>query len=99
MSTLRELSCRSPAGGNVKTNSISARNCLIVSDDHHVIASCIHNSLGHLPLGQQGIHGEYPARQDELAQYRLDLRDLTGLIVHRLLGHGETQMVGQSRQQ
>ena len=39
------------------------------------------------------------AQQSELAQYRLDLRDLIGLLVHRLLGQGETQMVGQSRQQ
>ena len=35
---------------------------LIFFDDHDVIASAISNGLCHMPLGQQGIHGEHPTR-------------------------------------
>ena len=52
-----------------------------------------------MPLGQQRLHRNHSVLEDELAQYCLDLRDLIGLGVHRLLGQRQAHVVGQGRQQ
>ena len=72
---------------------------LILFDDHDVVTPAIYNGLGHLPLGQQGIHRAYPSRQNELAQHRFDCGDLIGLDVDRLLVQRQTEVVGKGRQQ
>ena len=52
-----------------------------------------------MPLGEQRIHRDHSVLQHELAQHGLDLGDLIGLIVHRLLGERQAQAMGQGRQQ
>ena len=46
--------------------NIVAKLGLILFDDHDIIATAVHNSLGHMPLGQQCIHREYPVFQHDL---------------------------------
>jgi hypothetical protein len=76
---------------------IGAELWLIVFDDHDVIAPSVYNGLGYVPLRQQRIHRDHPILQHQLAQHRLDLRDLIGFIIPRLLGQRQAQMVGQGR--
>ena len=49
-----------------------------------------------MPLGQQRLHRNYPALEDELAQYCLYLRDLIGLGVYGLLGQRQTSATGKA---
>ena len=68
------------------SRDIGAELRLVLFDNHDIIASLLHNGLGHLPLGQQGVHRAYPALQNELVQDGLHLRDLIGFVVYPLLG-------------
>jgi hypothetical protein len=76
--------------------NIGVQLWLIRFDDHDVIAAPVDNGLGDMPLGQEGIHGEHPAWQDELAEHRLDLRHLIGFVAHGLLRQCQTDVVGES---
>jgi hypothetical protein len=76
--------------------NIGVQLWLIRFDDHDVIAAPVDNGLGDMPLGQEGIHGEHPAWQDELAEHRLDLRNLIGFVAHGLLRQCQTDVVGES---
>ena len=77
------------------SRDIGAELRLVLFDDHDLIASLLHHGLGHLPLGQQGVHRAYPALHNEMVQDGLHLRDLIGCVVHRLLGQRQAQVVGQ----
>jgi hypothetical protein len=68
-------------------------------DAHDRIAPAVHNSLGHMPLGQQRLHRAYPVFQYDLPQHRLDLRDLIGLGIDGRLGQCQTHVVRESRPQ
>ncbi len=72
---------------------------LMLCDDHDVIATSVNNGLGHMPLGQEGIHREHPAWEDELAEHCLDLRDLIGFVAHGLLRQRQTDVVGARGEQ
>jgi hypothetical protein len=76
---------------------IVAKRGLMVFDDHDVIATSVSNSLGHMPLRQQRSHREPPILAHQRAQHRLDLRDLLGFVIHRLLGQRHAHMVRQGR--
>ena len=78
---------------------IGAELRLVLFDDHDIIASLLHHGLGHLPLGQQGVHRAYPALQNALVQDGLHRRDRIGFVVHPLLGQRQAQAVGQGRPQ
>ena len=61
---------------------IGAELRLVLFDDRGIVALLFHNGLGHMPLGQQGVHRAYSAWQNEMVQDCLYLRDLIGFVVH-----------------
>jgi hypothetical protein len=70
---MTDISCAGPLllvacrGESKDQLDISSQLWLILFDDHDIIATLVHNGLGHGPLGQQRIHGDHPLPQDELA--------------------------------
>ena len=98
MSTVRAVSCRSPARRQRKDQrDIGAELRLIVFDDHDIIAALVHNRLRHVALGQERVHRDNAAFQDQLAQEGLDSRDLIGFVVHGVLGQRDPHVVRERR--
>jgi hypothetical protein len=68
---------------------------LVVFDQHHIAPMRLCEPLGHLPLGQDGIHRDDVPLQHQGAQQVSDLWNLIGRIRHGMLSQGEAQAVGQ----
>ena len=63
---VRAMAWRSPTGGSVKTNSISARRLrLVLFDDHDIIPALVDNRLRDVALGQERVHRDKTTFQDQ----------------------------------
>jgi hypothetical protein len=72
---------------------------LVLFDEHDLIAALVDNRLRAMALGQEGVHGDNTAFQDQGLYDGLDGRDLMGCVVNSGLGAGDAHGVRPGRQQ
>jgi hypothetical protein len=78
-------------GGNKHRLDIRVQLRLIALHGHHVVAAARHDRRGYRALGEQRIHGEDAALQQQPGQEGLGTGDLIGLVAHVRLAQREAQ--------
>jgi hypothetical protein len=70
---------------------------LVLFDKHAIVPTLVHNSLRHVALGQERVHRDHTAFQDQVLQDDLNGQDLIGVVVDGVWGEREAYMVRQRR--